>query len=119
MAERMRKDFCINCRKETEYLLRKGSITKRIRDKDYMFNITVAVCSECGEEMSLPGLIDRNVQEIDDQYRAYEGLVTKDDIENLMSNPISGRSGSVKRLFAYYKDLPYVTCTDEKPFKAL
>ena len=50
-----------------------------------MFNITVAVCSECGEEMSLPGLIDRNVQEIDDQYRAYEGLVTKDDIENLMS----------------------------------
>ena len=85
MAERMRKDFCINCRKETEYLLKKGSITKRIKDKDYLFNITVAVCSECGEEMSLPGLIDRNVQEIDDQYRAYEGLVTKDDIENLMS----------------------------------
>ena len=85
MAERMRKDFCINCRKETEYLLKKGSITKRIKDKNYLFNITVAVCSECGEEMSLPGLIDRNVQEIDEQYRAYEGLVTKEDIENLMS----------------------------------
>ena len=46
MAVRMRKDFCINCRKETEYLLRKGSITKRIRDKDYMFNITVVLNAE-------------------------------------------------------------------------
>ena len=84
MAERDRKDFCFECRKETEYRLRKRSISKTIRDKKYIFNITVAVCAECGEEMSVPGLIDRNVHEIDDQYRAYEGLVTKNDIENLM-----------------------------------
>ena len=84
MTERMRKDFCIECRKETEYRLRKRHISKIIRDKKYVFSITTAVCSECGEEMSIPGLIDRNVQEIDEQYRAYEGLVTKDDIENLM-----------------------------------
>ena len=79
-----RRDFCIECRKETEYLLRKKDIVKTIRDKDYIFGITVAVCTECGEEMSIPGLIDKNVLEIDEQYRAAEGLVSKDDIERLM-----------------------------------
>lgn len=49
-----------------------------------MFNITVAVCDECGEEMSIHGLIDRNIQEVDEQYRAYEGIVSIDDIEKLM-----------------------------------
>lgn len=46
MAERRRRDFCIECRKETEYLLQK--------------------------------------KEIDEQYRAAEGLVSIDDIEKLM-----------------------------------
>lgn len=84
MAEKGRRDFCIECRKETEYFLQKKSIVKNIRDKDYTFGITVAVCAECGEEMSIPGLIDKNVQEIDEQYRAAEGLVSIDDIEKLM-----------------------------------
>lgn len=57
---------------------------KTIRDKEYTFGITVAICKECGEEMSISGLIDKNVREIDEQYRAAEGLVTIDDIEKLM-----------------------------------
>ena len=65
---------CIECRKETEYFLRKKDIVKIIRDKEYTFAITVAVCGECGEEMSIPGLIDKNVQEIDEQYRLAEDL---------------------------------------------
>ncbi len=84
MTEKGRKDFCLECRKETEYLLQKRDIVKTIRDKEYMFGITVAVCSECGEKMSIPGLIDKNIQEIDEQYRATEGLVSIDDIEKLM-----------------------------------
>jgi len=84
MAEKGRRDFCIECRKETEYLLRKKDIAKTIRDKDYTFGITVAVCAECGEEMSIPGLIDKNIQEIDEQYRSIEGLVSIEDIEKLM-----------------------------------
>ena len=84
MTEKGRRDFCIECRKETEYLLQKKDIVKNIRDRDYTFGITVAVCAECGEEMSIQGLIDKNVQEIDEQYRAAEGLVSIDDIEKLM-----------------------------------
>ncbi|MCM1084047.1 MAG: DUF4065 domain-containing protein [Clostridium sp.] len=84
MAEKGRRDFCIGCRKETEYLLQKKDIVKNIRDKDYTFGITVAVCRECGKEMSVPGLIDKNVQEIDEQYRTVEDIVSIDDIERLM-----------------------------------
>lgn len=84
MMGKKRKDFCIECRKETEYLLQKKDIVKTIRDREYIFDITVALCTECGEEMSLPGLIDKNVQEIDEQYRAVAGLVSVEDIEKLM-----------------------------------
>ena len=55
MTEKARRDFCIECRKETEYLLQKKDIVKNIRNKEYTFAITVAVCAECGEEMSMPG----------------------------------------------------------------
>lgn len=84
MTEKGRRDFCIECRKETEYLLQKKDFVKKIRDKDYTFGITVAVCAKCGEEMSIPGLIDKNIQEVDEQYRTAEGLVSIEDIEKLM-----------------------------------
>lgn len=82
--EKKRTDFCTTCRKEAEYYLQKKEVRKVIRDKEYTFKITVAVCKECGEEMSIPGLIDQNVKEIDEQYRNYENIVKKEDIEKLL-----------------------------------
>lgn len=84
MTTKGRIDFCTVCRKNTEYTLQKRNITKTIKGIGYSFNITVAVCNDCGEEMSIPGLIDKNIQEVDEQYRAHEGIVTVDDIEKLM-----------------------------------
>lgn len=84
MTKKRRTDFCIACRKETEYCLQKRNMEKMIRDKVYTFEITTAVCAECGEEMNIPGLINKNIQEIDEQYRAAEHLVSIDDIEKLM-----------------------------------
>lgn len=74
----------MECRKETEYILQKKDFIKTIRDKEYTFGITAAICAECGAEMSIPGLLDKNVQEIDEQYRTAEGLVSIEDIEKLM-----------------------------------
>ena len=56
MIEKGRRDFCIECRKETEYILQKKDIVKNIRDQEYTFAITVAVCTQCGEEMSIPDI---------------------------------------------------------------
>lgn len=84
MKNKGRVDFCTACRKETNFTLQMRNINKRIKDKEYTFYITVAICDECGEEMSIPGLIDRNIQEVDTQYRDYENIVSIDDIERLM-----------------------------------
>lgn len=84
MTERRRTEFCIECRKDTGYFLQRKRIVKTIRGKEYEFNVTAAVCAECGAEMSIPGLIDKNVKEIDEQYREMEGLVTVEDIQKLM-----------------------------------
>lgn len=84
MENKGRVDFCTACRRETNFTLQKRNINKRIKDTEYTFYITVAICDECGEEMSIPGLIDRNIQEVDTQYRDYENIVSIDDIERLM-----------------------------------
>lgn len=84
MYTKGRVDFCTVCRKETEYTLQKRNMRKTIKGTPYTFSITVAVCNECGEEMSIPGLLNKNIQEVDEQYRAYEGIVSVDDIEKLM-----------------------------------
>lgn len=68
----MKHTYCTNCRKEIIYTLKKQEIRKVIKDKEYTFLITVAVCNECNEEISVPGLLDLNSKEIDSQYREKE-----------------------------------------------
>lgn len=63
------RDFCTECRRETSYTLKKIKINQTIREKEYTFEITAAFCNECGGEMGIPGLMDYNIKEIDEQYR--------------------------------------------------
>ncbi len=74
ITEKKRKDFCTECRKETEYFLTKKGIVEHINGKPYPFFITAAICSECGKEMSIPGLIDQNIQEVEEQYKKQRSL---------------------------------------------
>lgn len=84
LAREERMDFCIECRKETAYEYRKVIRKQVIREKEYDFEVTSAICKECGEEMSIPGLIDLNIEEVDHQYRVKEDIVTIEDIKKLM-----------------------------------
>lgn len=84
MSEQRKRAFCPICRTDVEYRLQKEDYVKVIKGKEYTFSITVAICEGCGEEVSIPGLIDKNIQEVDEQYRAYEGIVSIEDIEKLM-----------------------------------
>ena len=85
MAKEKMFDFCTECRKETSYKLRKKTVQKIIRDKPCEFEITVAICDECGEEMDIPGLLDANIRAIDEQDRHAEGIVSIDDIQKIMA----------------------------------
>lgn len=77
-------DFCVECREISSYSLQKRCVTKNIRGENLTFEITCAVCDTCGGFMSVPGIIDLNVHEIDEQYRKLKGLVSIEDIHTLM-----------------------------------
>lgn len=84
MLKEERLDFCTECRKDTEYTLTKIMEKEVIRDKEYEFEYTAAVCKECGAQMNIPGLIDLNIRERDKQYRETEGIVSVEEIQKLM-----------------------------------
>lgn len=84
MEKERRFDFCTSCRKETSYHMQRKTVQKAIKDNVYEFEIDVAVCTECGMEMDIPGLLDSNIKSIDEQYRQIEGLVRMTDIRKLM-----------------------------------
>lgn len=79
-----RTQFCVECREETTYKIRRVPCTKSIKGKEYVFEISEAVCNKCGEPVNIPGLMDSNAQEIDRQYRLQEGIVSVEDIYSLM-----------------------------------
>ena len=85
MAKERLYDFCTQCRDDRTYTLRKKIVKKEIKDKTYDFEVMVAVCDECGEEMDIPGLLDLNMEAIDEQYRRAEGLVSVEDINRIMA----------------------------------
>lgn len=65
MLEKTGKHFCIECRKETEYILKKKTIKRIEEGEERIFEITTAICQECGSKMNLHGLIDLNIQEVE------------------------------------------------------
>ena len=84
MAKERLYDFCMHCRDDRAYTLRKKIVKKEIKGKTYDFKIMVAICEECGEEMDIPGLLDLNMKAIDEQYRRAEGLVSIEDINRII-----------------------------------
>ena len=84
--------FCPECRQNTTYEVKKVSRTYMMKDKEYSFKITTAFCNHCGEEIILPGLLDFNVKEIDQQYREIEHIISIDDINKLMKLYNLGKS---------------------------
>ena len=120
MAGERKTDFCINCRRKTEYYLIKKAYTGTIRGKAYTFPTTTAVCTVCGEEMSVPGLMDLNLKEIDDQYRAAEDIITTEEIRNLVSQygigegSLSVRLGLKESAITHFLEgqVPSKACSD-------
>lgn len=72
--------FCVECREETTYRIQRVLCPKSIKGKEYVFEVSEAVCDKCGGPVNIPGLMDSNAQEIDRQYRLQEGLVGVEDI---------------------------------------
>lgn len=87
-----RMEFCIECREEVPYQLRKIQSKYRIREKEYVFEITKAFCEKCGSEMLIPGMMDKRAREVDEQYRKAENIVSANDINKLLEIYKIGKS---------------------------
>lgn len=77
-------EYCMSCMDEKQYEIQIQPIQYQIKGKKRNFNVAVAICKECGSHMNLSLLMDRNVAEIDRQYREQRGIVTVEEIETLM-----------------------------------
>ena len=79
-----RRSFCIECREECEYEIRKVKREYEIRNHLYEFEVSAAFCKDCGCEINIPGIMDVRAEEVDRQYRESEGIISIRDIECLM-----------------------------------
>lgn len=86
------KDFCVSCRKYVKYQLKEEIASKSIKGKNYDYKTIRAYCEECGEELSLPGLIDKDQQLFDAHYRIVEDLVTKAEINKILEKYNIGKA---------------------------
>lgn len=84
MLQANAEEFCTECRKPVSYHLQKKTVTRCIHGKEHTFQLTEAVCDECGSEMNLPGLLDTNALETDEQYRSAEHILSVREIKTLM-----------------------------------
>lgn len=73
----MAKTLCGNCRKVTDYTLHSRVASHGINGINGMFvqfNEEYATCNECGNETTVPGLEDKNCQELDNVYHGLKGV---------------------------------------------
>lgn len=85
MAKEGKRDYCMVCHKIKEYRLQKIVQREWIRGKEYEFEFTIAVCQGCRQEMDVPGMVDLNIRERDEQYRKAEGILSVEEIQKIAS----------------------------------
>lgn len=108
--ERSHKVLCCNCRKCVTYTIKVRKETRNIKGIDYLYDEKYAVCAECGEEITIPGLDDENEREIDGIFRKNNQLITIDEIAaimdkyNIEKRPLSNLLGLGELTITRYLD---------------
>lgn len=84
MEERGCRALCWNCGRETDYTIKGRMVYRAVKGTDYTYNESYAVCSECGAEITAPGLDDENEQRFENIYRRANHLITVEEIRGLL-----------------------------------
>lgn len=85
MNANSKKLLCSKCRKRVSYHVHKRPNKYVIKGFEVHYEEYYATCDECTEEIFVPDLQDANVERIDQTYREKNHLITKKDIEEIMS----------------------------------
>ena len=84
MSERLHEVLCWNCRKKVSYRIKARKEEREIKGVAYLFDEKYALCEECGEEITVPGLDDENDRVIDNIYRKENDIITIDEISVIL-----------------------------------
>lgn len=69
----MSKALCCTCRRVTDNTLHSRVSNHEIHGMTILFDEKYATCNECGNEVTIAGLDDENVRELESVYNGLKG----------------------------------------------
>jgi len=82
---KMGRDYCFECDTFTDYIIVNEERTEEYKGKKYSYRIDVPKCTKCNSEMPVPGYADKERDAFFKAYRIAEGIISLDEIEELMN----------------------------------
>lgn len=76
--------LCSKCHKRVSYEILKRPAKAFIKDLEIDYEEYYGVCNACKNELYVPGLDDKNEEQIEDIYRKDKGLITIPDIKSIL-----------------------------------
>lgn len=76
--------FCLTCGCRRAFKKIAARAETEVREIKFSFIETMAICSECGEELYVPEVNDENAQAREDAYRKAAGLITIEEIQQII-----------------------------------
>lgn len=76
--------YCSNCDKNATYTINKELVNEEIKGIKFKYIATIAYCNECGEEIYISELSDKNIQTANEAYREVIGVIKISEIKELL-----------------------------------
>lgn len=76
--------LCDNCRKRVTYKILERSESIVIKGIEIKYIGQYGVCDECGADIYVPGLYDKNAETVDNLYRKAKGIITIPEIKKAL-----------------------------------
>ena len=92
--------YCVDCGKKVAYRISTRQDTVVVRGVGFSYVEQVAVCPECGAELYVPEVNDANVQTREDAYRIAAGLITVDEVNDILQKYNIG-AGPLARVMGF------------------
>lgn len=94
----MKKGYCENCDKMTNYFVKEIKDEVEIHGKVYKYKRIIAYCNDCKEEVTVSEIEDENLKRIDNLYRTSENIIKVHEINEILTKYKIGKKPLAKLL---------------------
>ena len=84
MPNELKKAYCLNCDEKRAYKEKTTREEVTVRGITFSYPEHTAYCAECGSEVYVAEINDKNVQEREDAYRKASRLITVSEIKEIL-----------------------------------